>query len=149
MTTDPTELCANFWAYVSPVTGLVQRVAGRLYALTGTEEDRYAVLQALAPTDFAASPWTPVPESMVLDVEFIEEPLRGVVRADLLADPRVHEQVFRPVLDMLVETLPRQMRMVDGVPTEAVMPVPDSLLHVTTNVFEYDDGGVAVQVRRC
>lgn len=66
--------------------------------------------------------------------------LTGAVTAAALKDPSSHAKVFEPLLQYLEESLPRQIRLVHGVPHEAAIPAADQLPHVTTFIVEHHDG---------
>ena len=55
------EIVLNLWAY-SGEDGTILRLAGKTYAMQGTDADKLAVLRQLAKTDFLSASWDKVPE---------------------------------------------------------------------------------------
>ncbi|MGP5183751.1 hypothetical protein ACTXKY_08500, partial [Corynebacterium variabile] len=127
---------------VDPATRIIQRVAGKAYALAGTDEDMLKVLRTLAPTDFLTGHWTAVPQEFEVKPPSEELPtISGAVHVSQLQDPVTHGQVFEPVFRTIEENLPIQMRLEEwGVPREEKLAFPDAILQITTYVLEHPDG---------
>lgn len=129
------EVCLNLW-YVRDEGGLVYRLAGRAYALTGTEQEKLRVLHALSATDFYVATMFVVPEryKAVLGNSTIP----GVVEPGFIR--QYQTDVFKEVIDSLETALPPQMRSVDGDPRTFKLSIPQDPLIVLTCILEDENG---------
>ena len=80
---DKSELCINLWFCFDKQTDFVDALAGRGYFLSGTDEQKTAMLKALAVSDYLNVAWQPVPDryhSVLVDTSKNEsESIPGVV----------------------------------------------------------------------
>jgi hypothetical protein len=138
------ELCVNLWWYCDVQTNIVQRLAGRAYALTGTDDQKLQILHALAPTDFHAASLFPLPDRFTVTSEHGE--LKGATGPAVV----VHHQdkVFSEVYQALERDLPDQYRFVDGKPEVYRLKLPQDVLNVVTCIYEYPDGRLIPQISR-
>ena len=96
------ELALNLWAYLDQGMGLVYAVAGKAYALTGSEEEKLAVLHKLAATDFISVKRQSVLKNFrLLDGEHTQE---GIVAASTRRENAA--QVFEGVIQSIEAELP-------------------------------------------
>ncbi|MGZ8946826.1 MAG: hypothetical protein ACXW1W_15555 [Methylococcaceae bacterium] len=56
------ELCINLWYCFDKESGFVDAIAGRGYFLSGADDQKTAMLKALAVSDFLNAQWQPVPD---------------------------------------------------------------------------------------
>lgn len=130
------EVCLNLWWYLDESSQLVYRLAGRAYALEGTEETKCRILQQLAATDFYTAPTFPVPEHFAVhrssgDIQGAAPPASvSLMRAELF------DHVFRA----LEKKLPTQVRFSGDEPEFFRLSIPDNPLSVITCIKEYPDG---------
>jgi len=138
------EVVMNLWAYADEA-GNILRLAGRAYALEGDDEDKLAILRALAKTDFLATPWHKVPANFKMNGPD-GKVMRGIAHVSMLSVESSHAELFRPLMDELESTLPDQLRCVGGDYAVFKLNLPDAPLAVTTVVMEYDDGRLVPMV---
>lgn len=138
---DDTELCINLWFCFDKETGFVDALAGRGYFLSGTDDDKNAVLKALAGSDYLNVQWQSVPDnyktSLVGPESNQTETFSGVIHAkeiDALG-MGVFEDVFKKIESINQPYLPVKNAM--------EVKVSDNLLYVCTPVEKFQ-GGVRV-----
>lgn len=131
------EICVNLWCFVDEQTGLIYLLAGRAYALTGTTEEKLALLQRLSLSDFCAARTFPVPWHYSVHTPG-EEPIEGVVAPQAVR--LIHAELFEHVFQGLEKDLPVHFQTVAGEPQPHRLKIPDNPLCVTTCVVEYEDG---------
>ncbi len=130
------EVCLNLWWVLDAQTGVVQRLAGRPYALSGTDPDKTTILKSLAATDFHLAKIAPVPEQYVLNTEHGQ--IKGAIFPNTLATAGL--ALFEHVILQLEESLPRQIAFRDGKPFAYKLKIPPNPLFVMTCIEEQADG---------
>lgn len=136
------EICLNLWYYVLQ-TGVVIRIAGKAYALKGTEQEKLAALRAFSATDHLTAVMSRVPMHLFLNVG--ERRLEGAV--DARSIPALLSTVFGPLLSKLEEGLPAVLRVVNEEYYEQPMTIPAEPLFVLTSVYEEEDGRLTAHVK--
>ena len=96
------ELALNLWAYLDQGLSLVYALAGKAYALTGSEQEKLAMLHQLAPTDHLSVKRQSVPKNFqVVDGHKTHE---GVVAPSTLREAMA--QAFEGVIQSIETELP-------------------------------------------
>jgi hypothetical protein len=135
------EVCLNLWYFVDD-TGFVIRLAGKAYALAGSEDEKLAALHATAGTDHLTATQGKVPPNFVLDTEHGE--MAGAVPAiDVIPN---HGAVFGPLIDKIERELPKSIRSIDDNYKQFSIRIPQDPLCVTTAVYERNDGELIARV---
>lgn len=132
------EVCVNLWAYLDEQTGLIQRVAGRGYVLTGTEQDKLKALKVLAKSDFLNSSWQPVPQH--LNVVTNIGTLGGFTTPAGLNDDYTFNSIFEAVYEQVDQSISNQIIFNGSEYEEFCLKLPKDPLYVLTTVVEYHDG---------
>jgi hypothetical protein len=135
------EICLNLWYFVDD-SGIVLRLAGKAYALTGTEEEKLAVLQSMAGSDHLTATQGKVPPQFILKVENGEMP--GAVGVAVIHHE--HAKVFGPLMDRIERELPKPLRSVGDAYQPFMLKLPPDPLCVTTAVYERADGELVARV---
>jgi len=135
------EICLNLWYYVDD-SGVVLRLAGKAYALSGTDEEKLATLTCLAGTDHLTATVGSVPEHFVFSSRHGE--LRGAIPASVIFDD--HGAVFGPLMDQIERELPKGIRSVNDSYEQFTVQLPQAPLCVTTAVFEQHNGELIARV---
>jgi hypothetical protein len=138
MTSDASnnDLAVNLWAYIDDGTGMVYAISGRAYALTGSDEEKLAVLRKLAATDYRTAKRQGLPKRFtVTDGQQTREGMTHprVIR-DNVAD--VYESVFRSI----ESELPPIPDFVTG--RHRPQRIPQEPLFLLTFLREDDEGNV-------
>jgi hypothetical protein len=138
------EVVLNLWYFEDEETNAVYRLAGRSYALIGTDDEKLTLLHTLAKTDFHIAKIHPVPKRYVTVVD--GQNWEGVTGPDIaVQDPA---SLFKEVIDEIESELPQQMRAVDGEPSTYKLKIPENPLMVCTCVIERTDGTLQARVAR-
>lgn len=135
------EICLNLWYYVDQ-TGIVLRLAGKAYALAGSDEEKLAALHMMAGTDHLTATPGKVPERFVISSPHGE--LRGALPASAIFDD--HGGVFGPLMDQIERDLPKGIRSVANNYEQFTVSIPQGPLCVTTGVFEQQHGELIARV---
>ncbi|MFT4125126.1 MAG: hypothetical protein QM662_02710 [Gordonia sp. (in: high G+C Gram-positive bacteria)] len=136
-----TEVCYALWAFAHENTGLVLRVSGRAYVLTGTDAERSSALRYLSRSDFYAAAWKGVPERYVV-VEPSGRRIRGAVYPSQLDDHGIFAEVLADL-----EVLPVQVRSRNGGYEEFQLSASNPQWMITV-VVESNDGRLIPQIRQ-
>lgn len=134
------EIVLNLWAY-SDEEGYVQRLAGKCYALHGTDAEKLTVLRALAKSDFLSAHWEPVPNNYGL-INADGHELLGVATTNEVLDLQASSKLFRALIDSLEVKLPSQVLCIDGGYRKFSPKIPQEPLMITTLVIEQGDGNL-------
>jgi hypothetical protein len=129
------ELCLNLWYFVDD-SGIVVRIAGKAYALRGTDEEKLAALHVMAGTDHLTATQGKVPDRFVIHTEHGE--LKGTAPVNLLHDNDAN--AYGDLIDQIERDLPKGICSVDGNYQLFTMKVPQNPLIVITAVCEREDG---------
>jgi hypothetical protein len=135
------EICLNLW-YFADETGLVLRLAAKAYALSGTDEEKLAILHALAATDHLTATQGQVPPAFVITGNPRE--LKGALLVSTVFDQ--HSALFSPLMDQVEKELPKLIRSVNSEYEQFTLRIPQDALNVTTGVFEREDGELIARV---
>lgn len=130
------ELALNLWAYLDQGLGLVYALAGKAYALTGSEEEKLAMLHQLAPTDHLSVKRQSVPKNFqVIDGHKTHE---GVVAPSTLRESMA--QAFEGVIQSIEAELPP----IPNFETNEHTPqrIPQNYLSCLTFLLEDDSGNL-------
>ena len=133
------EVVLNLWYFLDKAGDVVQRLAGRAYALAGSDDQKLAALHKLAETDFHVARLFAVPQQF----EIVAGPgkLKGATGPEIVARHPV--EVFREVIDALEKDLPTHVRTVRGEPQTYRLRIRKDPLMVCTCVAERENGTLA------
>ena len=107
--------------------------------MQGTDAEKLSLLRQLAAGDFLCAPWHKVPANFTIQhVDFGE--MRGAAQASMISDPQYHEHLFGPLIEKLAQSMPEQVRSVNGEYRKFRLDIPQEPLCVSTIVMEYEDG---------
>jgi hypothetical protein len=130
------EVVFNLWWFRDDESGFVLRLAGRAYALVGSDEEKLKVIHSLSATDFHVARVFPIPQRFQVVSE--HGTLKGVTTQDIV---RLHHaDLFEHIFAALGEDLPMQVRSIGGEYQQYRLQVPRDPLCVTTCVVEHADG---------
>lgn len=132
------EIVLNLWAY-SDEEGYIQRLAGKCYALHGTDSEKLSVLRSLAKSDYLSAHWEPVPKNYRL-VNTDGSELLGVATTNHVQDRDASAHLFGDLINRLEVTLPEQLLCSDGQYRVLQLKIPQEPLMITTVVIEQNDG---------
>ncbi len=132
------EVVINLWAY-SGEDGTILRLAGKTYVMQGADAEKLALLHQLAATDFLAAPWHKVPANFTIHHTDFGE-MKGAAQASMISDPYYHQNLFGPLIERLAQSIPEQVRSVNGEYQKFRLEIPNEPLCVSTIVMENEDG---------
>lgn len=135
------EVCVNLWWFVDNDSGLVFRVSGRGYALSGDDASKLQILKKLSLTDFHLAEIHKIPKRFTLTSE--HGIIEGVVPASAI---KQYPEIFEPVYLKIEEELPEQVRSVDGEYQFYKLQVPKEPLCIITCVVEGHDGSLTPMI---
>lgn len=135
------EVCLNLWFFVDD-SGIVLRLAGKAYALAGTEEEKLAALHLLSATDHLTATPGKVPKHFILQSESGEIP--GAVPVTTLHQE--HSAIFSPLMDQLERELPEVIHSINDYYERFTLKLPQTPLCVTTAVYESATGELFARV---
>ena len=136
------EICLNLWWFFDVAGQLVYRLAGRAYALAGTDDEKLSLLKSLAATDFHIARNFAVPQRFTLMSQ--GEKIAGVTNDTVIRQR--HGEVFEEVFAALDKDLPAQVQTIAGQPAAYRLTIPAKPLCCTTCVYEYADGRLIPQL---
>jgi len=131
------EVCVNLWWFVDSDSGLVLRVSGRGYALSGDDNSKLKILKQLALTDFHIAEIQKIPSNFKLNSE--HGTMESVVPASQI---KQYPEIFEPVYLKIEKDLPTQVRSVNGEYKVYKLKVPQDPLCIVTCVVEGNDGSL-------
>jgi hypothetical protein len=135
------EVCLNLWYFVDD-TGVVLRIAGKAYALTGTDEQKLAALHLMSGADYLTATLAKVPSECI--VKTGDREIHGAIFADGIH--MYNAAVFGPLMNQIERDLPKGIRSVADNYEEFVVNLPQDPLCVTTAVYERADGELVARV---
>lgn len=141
---DDAEICLNCW-YFTDDTGIVLRLAAKAYALTGTDEEKLAVLKALSATDHLTATHAKVPERFVITMEDGQK-FRGAVPAVTMQPNSI--PYFDDLIESLIKDLPQNIHAIRDEPRAFRMELIEPFLWISTCVHEAQDGSLLARVSR-
>jgi hypothetical protein len=130
------ELCINLWFCFDKQTDYVDAVAGRGYFLNGTDEQKTAILKALAASDYLNVTWQHVPDRyhavLVNTLNNESETVSGVVRVSDVETMGMDlfEDVFTHIESVTQTYAP--------IKNAGAVKVPDEPLYVITPVENFN-----------
>lgn len=138
------EVVINLWAY-SGEDGTILRLAGKTYVMEGTDAEKLALLRQLAASDFLSAPWHKVPAHFTIQHTDFGE-MKGAAQASMIGDQIYHQHLFGPLIENLAQSIPEQVRSVDGNYQKFCLDLPEAPLCISTIVMEYEDGTLVPMV---
>ncbi len=135
------EICLNLWYFVDD-SGVVLRLAGKAYALTGTDDQKLAALHLLSGADHLTATHGSVPSNFRFASEHGE--LKGAIPVSGIHQS--HGDVFGALINQIERELPKCIRSVADNLEQFVMKIPANPLCVTTAVYERVDGELVARV---
>ena len=135
------EVCLNLWYFVDD-SGVVLRLAGKAYALTGSDDQNLAALHLLSGADHLTATQASVPGHFRFVSEHGE--LTGAIPVSAIHQS--HGDVFGPLINQIERELPRCIRSVADNLEQFVMKSPPDPLCVTTAVYERADGELVARL---
>jgi hypothetical protein len=136
------EVCLNLWWFYDVTGQLVYRLAGRAYALAGSDDEKLSILKSLAASDFQIARNFPVPQRFTVLTDGGK--LTGVTNDTVIRQR--HGEVFEEVFAALDKDLPAQVQTIAGQPTAYRLTISKKPLCCTTCVYEYADGRLIPQM---
>jgi len=135
------ELCVNTWYYLDHFR-VVMRLAAKVYALRGSDEEKLTELRRLAATDHLTATMGQVPKNFTLVLS--DGQLQGAVTEEhMKTDPT---SVFEELFSQIEKDLPDLIVSVNDQYQRQPMKLPDPLLWVCTPVFETQNGSLLAMV---
>ena len=122
------ELVINLWYIVEERQGLVYALAGKAYALYGSDEEKLALLRQLAATDCWTAKFVPVPQRF--HVVAPNAQMAGATTVSLMNAQM--EAVFAEVLASFGDALVGPVRIVGGEVKLRRLRLPEEPLCVLT-----------------
>lgn len=120
------EIVVNLWCIVSRYSGLISDLAGRIYYLDGTDDEKVALLKRLAATDHHLATRSMVPE------RFVANEIAGYCPVDELNNPET--TLFEELYQELEHELNMRLTLLEP------LKIPDNPLFVVTCLLENEDG---------
>ena len=135
------ELVVNLWYVVEERQGLVYALAGKAYALYGSDEEKLELLRRLAATDYWTAKFVPVPERF-----HVVAPDGQAAGATTVSVVNTYmDSVFAEVLASFGDTLVGPIRIAGGEVKLRRLRLPEEPLCVLTALV--DDGGADLRPR--
>lgn|SRR5574340_88646 len=131
MPSNDTELVLNLWAFMDSATGVIFRISGKAYAMSGSDADKLSLLRALSATDYLSVGWHKVPSNVSV-VDDIGRSVAGATHVSGLDEQ--HSLVFGPLVEEFARQVPDQLRSVRGEYQPFKPELPENPLTVTTIV---------------
>lgn len=132
------EIVLNLWAYADE-QGYVRRLAGKCYALHGSDAEKLVILRALSKSDFISAVWEDVPINYgVINADGSET--LGVATTNEVIDLHASGHLFGELLNRLERELPEQLVCINDTYKRIVLMIPQDPLVIRTIVIERSDG---------
>jgi hypothetical protein len=136
------EIIVNVWSFLQRYKGaeLVYQLGIRLYAVSGSDDDKLDILRTLAPFDYHLASVFPLPESLSVQFGFPSEGgaiLKGLIPVETVARKYKKLELFADIIDTVRQSLPENplTREFKHAPYESL-----NFLYVNTPV-EVDENG--------
>ena len=132
--TKASELVVNLWAYIDKAAGMVYAISGKTYAMSGTDDNKLALLKQLATFDYITVKKQALPKNFVVDV--------GDKKLEGFTTPAVVGQNVCQVFEVVLRALEAQLPPIENFFTFQKTPrtISKEPLYVLTFLME-DDGG--------
>jgi hypothetical protein len=134
---DESELCCNLWAIFDSGTEVIYRLAGKSYALQGTDEDKLSVLRKLSAFDYQTADTVKLPERFSL-VGPEGQVKKGVTRIHAFYDQ--NSVLFNELFEHIERQLPPTIGLSQKVLKTLPQKLPSVPLCISTLVFEDEMG---------
>jgi hypothetical protein len=134
---DESELCCNLWAIFDSGTEVIYRLAGKSYALQGTDEDKLSVLRKLSVFDYQTAETIKLPERFSL-VGPEGQVKKGVTRIHAFYDQ--NSVLFNELFVHIEGKLPPTIDFSHNVPKALPQKLPSDPLCISTLIFEDEMG---------
>jgi hypothetical protein len=141
---DKAEVVLNLWAY-SGEDGSIMRLAGKAYVMQGSDAEKLGLLRQLSTSDFLSAAWHKVSANFTIQHTVFGE-MQGVAQTSMIRDPCYHQTLFGPLIEKLAQSIPEQLRCVDGEYQTFRLTMPEAPLCVSTIVMENEDGTLVPMV---
>lgn len=133
------ELIFNLWAIYDSGAGVVYGLAGRAYAVTGTDREKLDFLKSISGTDYVTAKRYRVPDRF--SINFSDgDTHRGVTYLSAVHDPSA--QLFEEMFKNIENDLPPIPSFSDGGHAAVKQAVPQDPLCVVTVLFEDELGNI-------
>ena len=138
-----TEIVVNLWYVMDADTNLVYRLAGRVYALAGTDAEKTSLLKTLSRSDYLVAETFPVPRRF--HVSNGKGQMDGFCFPQTLRDnlTNVYEEVFAA----LEKDIPARIRFIGEEAETIPLTIPQNPLCITTALVEDTNGTLTPHVR--
>jgi hypothetical protein len=130
------ELVINIWIYVDLETELAYNWCGKVYSLTGTDEEKYEVLRTLAYSDYKTVPRVTFPQNVKAIISGKE--LSGYVPSSAINN--YFEQYPDSFIDELEKALPPLIFTNSKNLMHLKQTLPENPLYVITKIYEKENG---------
>jgi len=139
MNNDSLEVCLNLWFVVDKDTRLIYRAAARVYALTGTDDEKAKILESLSGSDFhiAKSYSLSKYQTTIVDKDGKQRQLSGFFSQNV--DTYLPD-IFETVCSDLEKELPVQPFVTLEEKRTYKMEIPKEPYYVLTFLIDDDTG---------
>lgn len=134
---DESELCCNLWAIFDSGTEVIHRLAGKSYALQGTDEDKLSVLRKLSVFDYQTAETIKLPERFSL-IGPEGQVKKGVTRIHAFYDQ--NSVLFNELFVHIEGQLPPTIDFSHNVPKALPQKLPSDPLCISTLIIEDEMG---------
>lgn len=134
------ELVINIWIYIDLPTGMGYAWSGKIYSLTGSDDNKFKILEALAESDYKT-----VPRKQLTDRVSITE--NGVTTTGVIPSANLNDY-FEKDSDWFCEELEKELPNVDvytSVSNDSInkpQKLSQNPLYLLTRLFENEKGEV-------
>jgi hypothetical protein len=130
------ELVINIWIFIDLETELAYNWCGKVYSLSGTDEEKYQVLRSLAFSDYKTTPRVAFPEN----VKAIRngKDLAGYIPSSAVNN--FFEQYPDLFINELEKSLPPLLFLNSKNLMHSNQTLPEDPLYVLTKIYEKENG---------
>ena len=139
----PPELVINLWAIFDLTTGVIYNLLGRVYNVSGNDEEKLEFLRSVAATDYINAVRQPLNPRFVISQPDGDE-MRGATFINAINDPQ--SGVFEDLFEYLESNLPKQPVFSAEGAKEAPKRLPEDPLCVKTILCETETGEIRAMV---
>lgn len=136
------DLALNLWAYIDESSGMVYAISGRVYALAGKDEDKFAFLRQLAGTDYLTAKRHALPKNFTVT--------DGQQTHEGMMHPKIIRDNMGAAFEGLFRTLESELPPIPDFLTEKHTPqrIPQEPLYVLTFLREDEEGNITALTSR-